>query len=120
MNRDDAATLARTLMNEHGLGDIPFEFDNRRRAFGVTHFLINNSVVTHACTVKKITLSEPLVKLNDEASVRNTILHEIAHAKAGHTAGHGYAWKKGQLCYPYALPSTPELEPESDMERDRR
>lgn len=94
MDRSSAATLARELMNRHGLGDIPFEFDNRRRAFGTTYFYVWPTILTRSCTVQKISLSEPLVELNDEATVRNTILHEIAHAKAGMAAGHGYAWKQ--------------------------
>ena len=34
--------------------------------------------------------------LNGEYEVTDCILHEIAHALAGHKAGHGWAWK--QVC----------------------
>lgn len=43
-------------------------------------------------THKTISLSRPLTERRDEAAVRMTILHEIAHALTpGH--GHGYVWK---------------------------
>jgi predicted SprT family Zn-dependent metalloprotease len=34
-----------------------------------------------------------LVELNDEAKVRDTILHEIAHAMVGRLHGHDFKWK---------------------------
>ena len=56
---------------------------------------------------KRISLSGHLVDLNDEQSVRDTILHEIAHALAPGGAGHGAAWRSialaigcnGSRCY---------------------
>ena len=55
------------------------------------------SLASVASVVKEelvsIGLSKPLTEVNDEACVRDTILHEIAHAKAGHSAGHNYQWK---------------------------
>lgn len=42
---------------------------------------------------KRITISGPLAKLNDEAETRDTILHEIAHALVGPGHGHGKVWK---------------------------
>lgn len=41
----------------------------------------------------KIELSEPWVEVLDEQEVKDTILHEIAHAVAGLDAGHGLRWK---------------------------
>ena len=38
-------------------------------------------------------LSKPVVECNSVERVRETILHEIAHAKAGNRAGHGRMWK---------------------------
>jgi predicted SprT family Zn-dependent metalloprotease len=35
-----------------------------------------------------------LTELNGEAEVRDTLLHEIAHALAGPLAGHGLAWRE--------------------------
>lgn len=40
-----------------------------------------------------IKLSRPYVQLNPESIVRDTILHEIAHALVGYQAGHGLVWK---------------------------
>jgi len=42
---------------------------------------------------KSIALSRHLVRLNDEAEVRDTILHEIAHALAGIEHGHDAVWQ---------------------------
>ena len=42
---------------------------------------------------RKIVLSKPIVLENEEIEIRNTILHEIAHALAGPHAGHGPMWK---------------------------
>lgn len=85
MDRSEAAALARELMNEHGLTQKGwyFEYDRAVRRFGCCHY-----------TKKKITISEHMVPLNDIATVRNTILHEIAHALAGYEANHGLAWKR--------------------------
>jgi predicted SprT family Zn-dependent metalloprotease len=40
-----------------------------------------------------ITLSRRFTLLNSEPEVRNTILHEIAHALVGPNHGHGKVWK---------------------------
>lgn len=42
---------------------------------------------------QELRLSRNFVRLNTEDAVRDTILHEIAHIKAGLKAGHGIAWK---------------------------
>jgi SprT protein len=60
-----------------------------------------------AWEARRITLSGPLIALNDAAEVRDTLLHEIAHALAGRKAGHGPLWKaialavgaKPERCY---------------------
>ncbi len=82
MELQAAQNLAYALMRQHGL--IPgwsFEFDNSLNRFGVCKY-----------RPKVISLSRNLVKLNGEPEVRDTILHEIAHAL---TPGdhHGRAWK---------------------------
>lgn len=41
---------------------------------------------------RRIELSALFVAMNDEKLVCDTILHEIAHALAGHRAGHGPRW----------------------------
>lgn len=85
MNTSDAAQLARNLMNSHGLSHVPFQFNRKLRYFGVCK--------SRAGIVIGIELSAPLVELNNEEQVKDTILHEIAHAKAGHAAGHGRLWQ---------------------------
>ena len=70
-------------MARHGLHNWAFTFNRRKRAFGLCDF-----------QSRTIYLSSTLTELNDEAAVRNTLLHEIAHALAGHKAGHGPAWRE--------------------------
>jgi predicted SprT family Zn-dependent metalloprotease len=80
---DEAAELAIGLMRRHRL--IPrwsFQFDRSKVRFGKCDYgrLI-------------ISLSQYLVELNNEQEVRDTILHEIAHALAPRGAGHGEGWR---------------------------
>lgn len=77
-----AHSLALTLFDKHGL-DWGFGWDHARRRAGQTNF-------TH----RKITLSKPLTLLCTEEQVRETILHEIAHALVGPDHGHGPVWKQ--------------------------
>jgi predicted SprT family Zn-dependent metalloprotease len=92
-----AERMARFLMRKHGLaGEWKFEFDRAVLRFGSCQW-----------RRKKITLSAHLTELNDESQVRDTILHEIAHALAPPRAGHGKKWQKiaraigcnGMRCY---------------------
>lgn len=58
-----------------------YDFNNRKAALGACNY-----------TKSTIELSAPLVRVNDEARIRNTILHEIAHALTrGH--GHDHVWR---------------------------
>ena len=77
-----ALRLARTLMNEHGLQDWSVGLDRAKTRAGVTMF-----------GKRRISLSAPLTRLHDEAHVRDTILHEIAHALVGAQHGHDRVWK---------------------------
>lgn len=91
-----AEQMARQLMAHHGLKGWVFKFDRARRRFG-------------SCRAdrKTISISTVLTLLNGESEIRNTLLHEIAHALAPKYAGHGPAWKKiavalgcdGRGCY---------------------
>jgi predicted SprT family Zn-dependent metalloprotease len=82
MTPQDAETLARRLMAAHGVGDWAFGFNRRKRSLGLCYY-----------ERRRIELSRHYIARNDEASVRDTVLHEIAHALAGRRAGHGPAWK---------------------------
>lgn len=86
MKLEEAQALAAELMERYWykLDGWTFEFDNAKRRCGCTKF-----------GSKTITLSRHFVRLNGEAEVRETILHEIAHAIAGQGGdrGHGRLWK---------------------------
>jgi predicted SprT family Zn-dependent metalloprotease len=81
MNLYLARNLARSLMIASGLADWTFTFDHARRRFG-------------SCQPrrKRITLSRTLTLLNAEPEVRDTILHEIAHALTPDDH-HGPRWR---------------------------
>lgn len=83
MELSDARALALALMQTHGVGHWHFRFDSSRRRFGACHH-----------RKEEISLSRSLTSLNDEGQVRDTILHEIAHAVAGAAAGHGATWRR--------------------------
>ncbi len=79
-----AATIAKVLMRRHGLvPEWSFAFDRAVLRFGSCDW-----------RRKRITLSAALVKLNSDDEVRDTILHEIAHALTSPRCGHGRRWKK--------------------------
>lgn len=80
----EIARLARTLMNEHGLSHWTFEWDRAKRRAGCCKH-----------SQRKITLSFHYVEHNGDKpyDLRDTILHEIAHALAGPGKGHGLQWK---------------------------
>lgn len=82
MDLDKAGDMARDLMDDHGLALWTFAFDNAKRRCGNCNF-----------GKRKISLSRHYVSMNDEWDIRDTILHEIAHAIAGFKAGHGPDWK---------------------------
>lgn len=85
MDIREAEILARQLIRKHGLEGWTFSWDAAKTRFGACHF-----------SSRRIQLSRPLVELNDHPTVRDVILHEIAHALAyrQHGArGHGRIWK---------------------------
>ena len=72
MDLQHARQLAIDLIEAHGLAPRwKFAFDRAIRRFGNCDY-----------TRRRITLSAPLTLLNDEEKVKDTILHEIAHALA--------------------------------------
>jgi predicted SprT family Zn-dependent metalloprotease len=83
INQFNVASIARTMMNEHGLSGWAFTFDRaKRRAGNCNH------------TWKKISLSYYYVSSdNSDEDIKDTILHEIAHALAGPGHGHDAYWK---------------------------
>mgnify|MGYP003331690830 FL=1 len=79
-----AKELAIELMNKHKLIEYGwyFEFDKAKRRFGCCDYI-----------KQRISLSEGLTKIREEHNVRNTILHEIAHALVGFKNGHNHIWR---------------------------
>ena len=83
MERKSASILALNLMRDHNLVGWTFRFDRAVRRFGQTTY--DNHTIT---------LSGPLTDGSVEAVVRNTVLHEIAHALIGPGFGHGITWRR--------------------------
>ncbi|WP_296604047.1 SprT-like domain-containing protein [Nocardioides sp.] len=102
MELEAARRLGRELLDEHGLGDWTLIFDRAKRRAGICRY-----------ATRQIGLSAPLTSLHAEADVRDTILHEIAHALVGPRHGHDAVWRRtavrigcsGQRCTDPALPS---------------
>lgn len=108
MNLNQVLSLGHSLMKQHGLTSLGwgFELDNAKRRFGVCRY-----------RPQTISISRHLAALNDEAKVKDTILHEIAHALVGPGHGHNHVWKrkcieigaKPERCYSSDEVETPKL-----------
>ncbi len=77
-----AHSLARGLMDAHGLREWELAIDRAKRRAGYT---------SHAQRV--ISLSGPLLELYDAEQVRLLVLHEVAHALVGEGHGHDAVWR---------------------------
>lgn len=82
MEISPALALGRRLLREHGLEHWTVTTDRAKTRAGVCRF-----------AARTISLSAPLTRLHDEAEVRDTILHEIAHALVGPAHGHDDVWR---------------------------
>lgn len=82
MHTATALRLARSLLDAHGLREWTVALDRAKTRAGATHF-----------RSRRITLSGPLTRAHEEDLVRDTILHEIAHALVGPSHGHDRVWK---------------------------
>lgn len=78
----EATYLAEELMRRHGLIDWTFALNTRKRTLGICYE-----------TSRRIELSIRFVEHNDIDQVRDTILHEIAHALVGVDHGHDEVWR---------------------------
>jgi predicted SprT family Zn-dependent metalloprotease len=74
--------LAVQLLDTHGLQGWHFAYNRRKREMGLCLF-----------DAQVIALSVHFVEMNDDTSVRDTLLHEIAHALVGPGHGHDAIWK---------------------------
>lgn len=78
------AFIARSKMQEHGLGaQWEFVFDSAKQRAGLCNY-----------TDYQISLSKYIVAYHSLDQSEQVILHEIAHALAGKSAGHGPNWKR--------------------------
>lgn len=82
MRLDEAHHMGRDLMRRYGLGEWRLTFTRAKRQAGVCR-----------PDRKEIGLSSVLTQLHPEAEVRDTVLHEIAHALVGPTHGHDEVWR---------------------------
>lgn len=78
-----AKELAFELMSDFGLYYWKFKFDYSKRRFGLCDEF-----------TKTISLSEPLVLINDDFVVEHVILHEIAHALIGNRHNHNHLFQQ--------------------------
>lgn len=83
MDLSAARTLGLSLLREHGLHDWTLVFDNAKARFGVCRD-----------ERRQIGLSRRLTSLSTEDDVRETLLHEIAHALVGKQHGHNEVWRR--------------------------
>jgi predicted SprT family Zn-dependent metalloprotease len=74
--------MTRNLMDVHGLAGWSFKWDRAKARIGQCDH-----------KRKRITLSRPIAELWGPAGMRDTALHEIAHALAGKEHGHDSTWK---------------------------
>lgn len=88
MERAAIVDLAIKLMDEHGLmvRSWHFAFNRRHRDFGVCNY-----------NRRTIYLSEPLSLQRTPEKVRDTLLHEIAHALVGPEHHHDFVWHRRAL-----------------------
>jgi len=86
MNIFAAEHLAKELMEKWGVDNWQFVWSRGKRTHGQV-------VVRNGADVGHLKLSEYLVMHNDEERVRDTILHEIAHIKAGIENKHNHVWR---------------------------
>ena len=87
MKLEKARNIALKLMRKHGLTNYTFKWDRAVRRFGC-----------HNGRMKTISLSRPLTQHeSNECRIKNTILHEIAHALDYEQRGysnHDRVWKR--------------------------
>ncbi len=74
-------TMALDLMKEHQVSHYKFKFNGARRIWGL-------------CSETTISISIDHALKSDLYYVKNTILHEIAHAIVGPGHGHREIWQK--------------------------
>ena len=74
---------AEALIRMHLDPSWTFAFDAAKKRAGACDY-----------TRRRITVSRYLAELHDDDDVHQTLLHEVAHAMAGHEAAHGPEWQR--------------------------
>jgi len=96
MDAHDAREMALELMERHGLirDGWRFAWSRARRQLGCVQITEKKNRSTgKRITIKTLRLSRPHAETCDEPAVRDTVLHEIAHALVGMEHGHDAVWK---------------------------
>ena len=83
-------TWAHALIDLHLDPSWSFAFDNARTRAGLCNY-----------TAKRISVSRHMVLRSDDDEVHQVLLHEVAHALAGHEAAHGPHWKRAARALGY-------------------
>lgn len=86
MDLREVVALGRELLDRHGLTSWAFTLDGAKRRAGVCRF-----------DRRTISVSRHLMSLYDVEQVRDTVLHEIAHALVGPKHGHDAVWRAKAL-----------------------
>lgn len=74
---------AQALITMHLDASWTFDFDHAKRRAGLCDY-----------RRKRITVSRYLAARFEDDEIHQTLLHEVAHAVAGHSAAHGPDWKR--------------------------
>jgi predicted SprT family Zn-dependent metalloprotease len=83
---EDVAQEARRLLMHHQLPQWSFQFDNGTKRAGCCHYM-----------TQVISLSYEFAKRAPKEEIRDTLLHEIAHALVGKAHHHDDAWRAKAL-----------------------
>jgi predicted SprT family Zn-dependent metalloprotease len=86
----EASILAKDLMGKYAPIGYTFAWMNKKNVNGQCSY-----------AAKQILLSRQLTPLRTEAAVRQTIIHEICHARVGPGNGHGTVWQNEMRKFGY-------------------
>ncbi len=100
----DVRLMAQQLLAEHLDDSWSFAFDHAKRRAGLCNY-----------RDKRISVSRYLAARYDDETNRQTLLHEVAHALAGASAGHGAAWRRTARQIGYTGGVTHHGEPANDL-----
>lgn len=89
MNLREADRLAKEILAHYGVEHATIGWDNARSRTGVCKFFRRPDGIIR----KEIVFSRVAFNVLPEDEQRDTILHEIAHARLPHTEGHSAKWK---------------------------